>query len=146
MQFRWTLAVSVVYGFVLCAMGVLVAGLGHGTYTLIGLAGAPFSFLGIPISIAAALTQWMLLVRAGQRLSASKAFYVASLMLHYVSALLLSLPSSKYADWSYVGSLPQSLRRFCRLVLLLSLGAGLPLERRASAQDGQIGVDKSPYH
>jgi len=116
MQFRWTLAVSVVYGFVLCAMGVLVAAFGHGTYTLIGLAGAPFSFLGIPISIAAALTQWMLLVVAGQRLSASKAFYVAFLMLHYVSALLLSLPSSKYADWSYVGSLPQSLR------LLLPLG------------------------
>ena len=117
MQSRWTLAVCVVYGIVLCAMGVLVAGFGHGSYMLIGLAGAPFSFLGIPISIAAALTQWMLLVAVGQRLSTSKAFYVAFLMLHYVSALLLlSLPSSKYADWSYVGSLPQSLR------LLLLLG------------------------
>jgi hypothetical protein len=111
MKSRGVFIVCVVYGLVLCVLGGLVAGFGHGTYTLIALAGAPFSFFGAPVCFIAALTQWMLLVMAGRKLSAPKAFYVAFLVLHYVSAaLLLSLPSSVYADWSYIGKIPHSYR------------------------------------
>ena len=98
-----------VYSTVLCLIGVVVAGFGHGSYTLLGLAGAPFSFLGIPIAIIATLCQWSFLAAAWQKIRFPKPYFISFLALHYIAATaLLLLPSSQFADWEYVGHLPRS--------------------------------------
>ena len=96
------------YGMSLCIFGVLVAGFGHGTYTLLALAGAPFSAFGIPFAIVATLLQWGALSFLRGRYEIAPRYFVAFLMLHYiVAALLLSLRSSEFADWKYLRDLPQ---------------------------------------
>jgi len=91
------------YGAVLCLCGVLVAGAGHGTYTLLGIAGSPFSALGIPFAIVGALLQWGLMALLWRRYETTTWPFAAFLLLHYIAAaLLLSLPASPYADWDYV--------------------------------------------
>lgn len=97
------------YGVVLCLLGIIVAGFGHGAFTLLGLAGAPFSFFGIPLAIAASATQWGMLVLVSSRFGIPKQYLVAFLALHYASAaLLLVLPSSEFSDWEYVRRIPES--------------------------------------
>lgn len=99
------------YGLVLSLFGLMVAGFGHGTFTLLGLAGAPFSFFGVPAAIAASVTQWGGLVFARSRFGIPKQYLVAFLVLHYASAaLLLLLPSNALSDWEYVRRLPESYR------------------------------------
>jgi hypothetical protein len=107
------------YGLVLCLFGLIVAGFGHGTFTLLGLAGAPLSFFGVPMAIAASLTQWGMLFLARRRFGIAKLYLVAFLALHYASAaLLLLLPSSAFSDWEYVRRIPGSYR------FLLAVGFG----------------------
>ena len=99
------------YGLVLCVFGLIVAGFGHGTFTLLGLAGAPFSFFGVPVAIAASVTQWGMLALARSRFGIPKQYLVAFLTLHYASAaLLLVLPSSAFSDWEYVRQIPESYK------------------------------------
>jgi hypothetical protein len=106
MQSSKTVWIFVFYGFILCCCGLLVASFGHGTYTLLGLAGAPFSAFGIPFAILASLAQWGLLALLMQRWE--RRYAVGFLLLHYiVAALLLSLPSSEFGDWRYVRQIPQ---------------------------------------
>src|SRR5579884_4219328 len=72
-----------VYGAMLCFCGFALAGFGHGTYFLIGLAGAPFSILGPLAAILASLAQWGLLVSAQRRFRLHQRFVVVFLVLHY---------------------------------------------------------------
>lgn len=39
------------YGVALTTMGVILAGAGHGTYLLLGVASAPMSYLGVAVAI-----------------------------------------------------------------------------------------------
>lgn len=96
------------YGVVLASCGFLVAGYGHGTYTLLALAGAPLSALGpLPATIAA-LVQWPLMVAANRRMPGIVRVF---LFAHYAAAiLLLTLPTSPYADWSYAATIPSPYR------------------------------------
>jgi hypothetical protein len=115
--FKYPVIIGLGYGAVLCLIGILVAGFGHGTYALLGLAGAPFSFLGTPIAIIATLFQWWLLAVACQKMHLPKPYFIGFLFAHYVAAAaLLLLPSSDFADWEYVRRIPQSYR------LLLAFG------------------------
>ena len=101
--------IGFVYSAILCLIGIVVAGFGHGTYTLLGLAGAPFSFLGIPIAIVATLCQWSFLSALWQKMRFPKPYFIGFLGLHYITATtLLLLPSSEFADWEYVGHIPRS--------------------------------------
>jgi len=112
-----TASIGLGYGAVLCLIGILVAGFGHGTYTLLGLSGAPFSFLGIPIAIIATMFQWGLLALAYQKMHLPKPYFIGFLSAHYVAAAaLLLIPSSEFADWEHVSRIPQSYR------LLLAFG------------------------
>jgi hypothetical protein len=105
MRSRKTVWMFVVYGFVLCSCGVLVAGFGHGTYTLLALAGAPFSAFGVPFAIAASLAQWGVLALVAQR--GDRKYAIGFLLVHYIAAILLLLPSSEFGDWGYVRLIPR---------------------------------------
>jgi hypothetical protein len=63
------MTLALTYGIVLGALAIYCAGAGHGSYLLLGVAGAPFSYFGIPAAIAAAFAQWPLLVLALRKAS-----------------------------------------------------------------------------
>lgn len=113
-----TVLAFIVYGAVLCLCGVAVAGFGHGTYTLLGLAGSPFSALGAPVAMIAALTQWGLLAVARQRYGLHFGYVIAFLAFHYAVAVFLLCPASGFADWERVAVIPQSYQ------VVLALGFG----------------------
>jgi hypothetical protein len=109
------IVVLFVYGLGLCVFGALFGGVGHGIYGPLGLAGSPFSAIGVrsswgyePAFIAAAL-QWGLLGCAMRWLRLRRAWVVGFLAVHSaVAALLLSLPASPYADWAYGVQMPDT--------------------------------------
>ena len=99
---------AIVYGTVLAAFGFVVAGYGHGTYLLMGLAGAPLSLLGPLEAMLASLLQWPLVVAAKIRVPKFARGFV---LVHYATALLLlTVPSSPYADWNYAANIPHKYR------------------------------------
>lgn len=109
MTTKMAISVALIYGAVLAVCSFVAAGFGHGTYTLLGLAGSPFAVLGIPAAFLAACFQWCGLVLA--RSWIGHRYLAAILIVHYAAgALLLTVSASPYADWSYVGKLPQSAR------------------------------------
>lgn len=108
-------------------------------------AGAPFSFLGIPIATIAALCQWALLAVAWQKTQFTKPYFVGFLAVHYiVAAALLLLPSSKFADWEYVGGIPGEYQFLlaCGFVCYL---VGQILIWSVLIRTQKVG-DKSPFH
>jgi hypothetical protein len=75
------------------------------------LAGAPFSFLGIPAAVIASLIQRGALAIARQRSGVPPRYFIALLALHYISAVvILSLSSGQFADWEDIARIPQSYR------------------------------------
>lgn len=97
-----------VYGAGLAVFCALFGGAGHGVFAPLGLAGAPFSAIGVRSSwgyepaFAAAALQWGLLGCVARWLRLGRAWLVGFLAVHYVAAtLLLAVPSSPYADWAY---------------------------------------------
>jgi hypothetical protein len=93
-----------VYGSSLTVVGVLLAGAGHGTYGLLGVASAPLSFLGIKFSFVGPLLLWTTL--GGLLAYSSKAphrqIVAVALIVHYVAILLLPF-FGDYADGKYIG-------------------------------------------
>jgi hypothetical protein len=127
------------YGAVLCLRAVAVAGGGHGTYTLLGIAGAPFSAFGIPFAIVAALLQWGIMAALWRRRDTTTWALVGFLVLHYVSAaFLLLLPASQYADWEYVRRVPE-LRTPCFLG-----SRGMWSDKRPSGYWSHDSVERHP--
>jgi hypothetical protein len=103
-----TLVLLFVYGLGLCVFAALFGGAGHGIYGPLGLAGSPFSAIGVrsswgyELDFAAAAFQWGLLGCAMRWLRVRRAWVVGFLAVHSLTAVvLLSVPSSPYADWAY---------------------------------------------
>lgn len=93
---------GLLYGLGLTVIGVFMAGAGHGTYLLLGMAAAPLSFLGILFSIVGSPILWS---AVGSLLSyASKnpqrQIVMAVMLLHYLGVLLLPF-FGEYAEWKY---------------------------------------------
>jgi hypothetical protein len=138
-----TIVLLFVYGLGLCFFGFLFGGAGHGIYGPLGLAGSPFSAIGVrsswgyePAFVAAAL-QWGLLGCAMRWMGLRRAWVVAFLAVHYTTAaLLLSVPSSPYADWAYGTGVPEGWWLWVALGVAWYL-AGQVLVWRVVVKDGR---------
>ncbi len=82
---------GLVYGLSLTGVGVLMAGAGHGTYLLLGVASAPLSFLGIMFSIVSPPLLWSTLggLLPYSHKSPQRQILLTALVLHYLAILLL---------------------------------------------------------
>jgi hypothetical protein len=104
---RKTLGVSwlggLVYGLSLTGVGVLMAGAGHGTYLLLGVASAPLSFLGIPFSMVSPPLLWSVMggLLSYSHKSPQRQILLAALALHYLAILLLPFFEG-YAEEKYI--------------------------------------------
>ncbi|HEY3768111.1 MAG TPA: hypothetical protein VGN44_05515 [Candidatus Angelobacter sp.] len=98
------------YGIVLCVIGVIYAGAGHGSYFFVILASAPVWVLsfqgpfGVGISIAAVPVLWigvgfLLNVQNKQK----KKLFLALMLVHYVSAMVLLVLS--HEEWKTPSSM-----------------------------------------
>lgn len=91
------------YGAALTTLGVILAGAGHGTYLLLGVASAPAGYLGVAISILFPPLLWgavgWLLSRADR--SPWRQLVTISLLAHYVSIFFLPC-FEEYAEEKYV--------------------------------------------
>lgn len=91
------------YGLSLTGVGVLMAGAGHGTYLLLGVASAPLSFLGITFSIVSPPLLWSMLggLLPYFHKSPQRQILIAALVLHYLAILLLPF-FGDYAEEKYL--------------------------------------------
>lgn len=86
------------YGLVLTVFGVMLAGAGHGTYILLGMASAPFSFFGVIFSVIVPPLMWGAL--AGLLAERRQTLLVA-LAVHYFSLLLIPF-SEDFGESKYL--------------------------------------------
>lgn len=91
------------YGLGLTGVGVLLAGAGHGTYLLLGVASAPLSLLGIPVSMVSPPLLWGVIggLLSHAHKSPQRQILLAAMALHYVAVLLLPLFEG-YAEEKYI--------------------------------------------
>jgi hypothetical protein len=97
-----TLGTGFLYGLALTCIGVFLAGAGHGTYLLLGIASAPISFLGIGFSFVGPPLLWSTvgaLLPYTREQSIRQVFAIA-LLLHYVSLAFVPL-FDIYAEAKY---------------------------------------------
>jgi hypothetical protein len=140
---RLMIVLLFVYGAGLVVFCALFDGAGHGVFGPVGLAGSPFSAIGvrsswgIDLAFAAAGLQWGLLACAGRWLRLGRGWLVGFLTVHYVTAaLLLALPSSPYADWAY------EMRVSGGLWLVMAAGAAWYLAGQALVWRVMLGVGR----
>lgn len=119
------IAALFVYGVILGFFVFLLAGFGHGCYVLFGLAGSPFSILGILsasseaglVTLLAGIFQWALLFALARWLHFRRWVIATFLVLHYgVASYALLAPSSPFSDWDDLSRIPHSYH------LLLPIG------------------------
>ncbi len=93
---------GLVYGLGLTGIGVLMAGAGHGTYLLLGIASAPLNFLGVGFSIITPPLMWSTLcgLLAYHRRNPQRQILRFAFAIHYLSITLLPF-SEEYADKGY---------------------------------------------
>jgi hypothetical protein len=104
------LVLLAVYGIILCIVAFFVAGFGHGSYLLLGLAGAPFSAISIPLAFLASVLQWPMIPIVCSRFSFGRRLMAGFLIIHYVSAAVILLwPTSEYADLGYLTRMPRDV-------------------------------------
>jgi hypothetical protein len=99
------LALGLCFGLILGFLGFAAAGVGHGTYVLIGLSSSPFglsqniflTWFGAPIfwCIVAALSG-----AATHRLP--RALFLATMIAHYAALPIILGRESNFGDWGYV--------------------------------------------
>jgi hypothetical protein len=95
--------VGLIYGLSLAGVGLLMAGAGHGTYLLLGIASAPLSFLGIIFSLVSPPILWSAMwgLLPSTYKSPQRQVFVVALALHYVAILLV--PFFKvYSEEKYI--------------------------------------------
>lgn len=97
-----TLGIGFLYGLGLTFIGLFLAGAGHGTYLLLGIASAPVSFLGIGFSLVGPPLLWgsvaALLPYTGKK--RIRQVFAIAVLLHYVSLLFVPLFDT-YAEAKY---------------------------------------------
>jgi hypothetical protein len=113
---------GVTYGAGLTCLGIMAAGAGHGTYLLLGIASAPLSFLGIPLSIISPPLLWGLvgwLLSRAER-GPQRQIVPALFLVHYAAILLMPL-FEDYAEGKYIAI------TWAHNPVILILGAGVYL-------------------
>ena len=95
-------AIGAVYGLSLAVIGVMMAGGGHGTYLLLGLASAPVSLLGFGFSLAGPAILWGVIgaLLADRRKKTPRQLLVGLMLLHYLGVVLVFFVGD-YAEWKY---------------------------------------------
>ena len=93
---------GLLYGLGLTAIGVLMAGAGHGTYLLLGIASAPLSFLGFFVSLAGPPLLWTAIggLLPYTRKGPQNRLVVTVMLLHYLGVIFIPL-FGDYAEWKY---------------------------------------------
>jgi hypothetical protein len=86
------------YGAVLSALGVAVAGAGHGTYFLLILVSSPAGLLGVASSVIGAPILWFVIGLLFNRRN-PRFVLLAVLLLHYGSAVFLLVRADE--NWQY---------------------------------------------
>jgi hypothetical protein len=89
------------YGIGLSLFGFLLAGAGHGTFFLLGLAAAPFSVFGVLVAFFVPPIIWPAIVWAISAGLLYRTRFLGFILIHYLSAACL-LTLSGYADGKYV--------------------------------------------
>jgi hypothetical protein len=87
------------YGVGLSLLGALVAGSGHGTYILLGLASSPLAALG---NVAATLSPPFIWAFIWSLLQVRRQMFLATMAIHYVSAAVV-LVATHFGDWEHLG-------------------------------------------
>ena len=97
-----SVTVGLAYGLGLTLTGSLLAGAGHGTYLLLGIASAPVSFLGFIPSIGGPPVLWSavgaLLPYTGRKPQRQVLFGI--MLLHYLGVALVPF-FDEFAEWKY---------------------------------------------
>jgi hypothetical protein len=92
------------YGIVLCTVGVMAAGGGHGTYIFLTLASAPVIILGVVVSLLAAPILWFVVGwLLNDKNKQKKIFFLAIMSVYYISAGFLLI--DRREEWQYMGQL-----------------------------------------
>lgn len=92
-----------IYGLILTGVGALMAGAGHGTYLLLGVASAPLSYLGIIFSLVSPPILWGAIwgLLPHSYKSPQRQIFVVALALHYLAIPLI--PFFKvYSEEKYI--------------------------------------------
>jgi hypothetical protein len=110
-QTNWTLAafaslIGLLVGLILSFVGFIAAGIGHGSYVIIGLVSSPFGLLGnVLIALFVAPVLWALFgylaATAAQR--NKRRLFLALMAIHYLTLLPIWSNPDGFGDWSYVG-------------------------------------------
>src|SRR5687768_7239048 len=93
------------YGLVLTAMSFLVAGVGHGTYVVLGLSSAPCSLLEhVHAAFAAPAPLWGSIagLAGGVQYRPWRWLFIALLCSHYGSLFWVLQSPSRFANWEHV--------------------------------------------
>jgi hypothetical protein len=100
---------GLIYGLVLGALGWVVAGYGHGSYALIGLASSPLSLLGVQIALLSPPLIWVIVALLG--FNASKGAkqnvgFLSVMTFHYlgIAALFFVSPYNDHLTLTRVAS------------------------------------------
>jgi hypothetical protein len=103
MSTKVNLVIGFLYGLSLTVVGVLVAGAGHGTYILLGIASAPASFLGIIFSVISPSLLWTMVwgILPNIHKSPQRQIFFITLTLHYFSILLIPV-FEDYSEGKYI--------------------------------------------
>ena len=93
---------GLLYGLGLASIGVLMAGAGHGTYLLLGIASAPLSFFGFFVSLVGPPLLWTGIggLLPYNHKQPQRRLLVSVILLHYLGVLLIPF-FDQYAEWMY---------------------------------------------
>jgi hypothetical protein len=105
-----TVLSGMLFGVALSTLGFAAAGVGHGSYALIGASSAPAGALGISAALAGSPILWAVVGAAFDWLEMPwrNRLVTAVLLAHYASAVLL-LSHQPYGDWGVLLSLTGAL-------------------------------------
>lgn len=96
--------IGFLYGLSLTVLGIALAGAGHGTYLLLGIASAPLSFFGVVASVVSPpilwATLWAFLAYAATK--HRRTIVALALIAHYIGILLVAVYGDEYVDPKYI--------------------------------------------
>ncbi len=100
-----------VYGIVLCTIGIIAAGGGHGTYIFLTLASAPAIILGVVASLLAAPALWFVVGwLLNDKNRQKRVFFLTIMSVYYISAGFLLIGGRE--EWQHMDRLWKVSPRF----------------------------------